>query len=244
MKKAMMSITVFIFLIICGCSSKNQQQPTQIRVLNAMPADLEVSFTPKKWGEIKENFHIGKNEKIPYRSLPSGKYEILVSAKDELLKKTFGLAGGEKYTAIFYGKPSFSSRINQETFTHKMHYIFEGSENYTKNGFLPGEMVFRDKIKLKKGSTSVRVFHAAVGVTPVNVKLRQGKKSKKIASKLAYAHPVLSNQIKSGEKTIEVYLGNAPKPLITKKFSFQSKKAYIIVLLNENGKPAIKILEN
>lgn len=244
MKKVVIVISVFILLIICGCSSEGKQQ-TQIRILNAMPADLDINFSPKKTGDTNENFQIGENEKTGYSSLSSGTYEIAVnSKKDELLKKTFGLAGGEKYTAIFYGKPSFSSRKNEEIFSHKMHFIFEGSENYTKNGFLPGDMVFRDKIKLKKGSTSVRVFHAAAGVTPINVKLREGKKLKKLASKLAYAHPVLNNQIKSGEKIIEVYLGNAPKPLITQKFDFKSKKAYIIVLLNENGKPSIDILEN
>lgn len=246
MKKAIIGIPVFIFLVlISGCTADSKKQETQIRVLNTMPADININFTSKKSKNNTENFRITRSENTGYRSLSSGKYEIAVNAKkEELLKKTFGLAGGEKYTAIIYGKPSFSSRKNEETFSHKMHFIFEGSENYTRNGFLPGDMVFRDKIKLKKGTTAVRVFHAAAGLTAINVKLREGKKSKKIASKLAYAHPVLSNQIKAGKKTIEVYLGNAPKPFIAQQFDFQSEKTYIIVLLNKNGKPSIQILEN
>ncbi len=245
MKKAFLYLSVTAFLLLAGCAGKSQKQNTRVKVLNAMPSNIEMKYSPKRSDVNDENIQLKQNEVTAYRELPPGRYKISVASKgDELLKKTFGLAGGEKYTQIIYGKPSFSSRKNEETFTHKMHYIFEGSENYTKNGFLPGAMIFRDQIKLKKGSTSVRVFHAAAGLTSINLKLREGKNSTKIASKLTYAKPVLSNLLKSGEKTIEVYLGNAPKPFIEKKFEFQSKKAYIIVLLNENGKPIIKILEN
>lgn len=245
MKKVFLNISVLTFLLLAGCTGKSQKENTRIKVFNAMPADISMELTKKKSNSASENISVPKTENTEYRSMPNGVYEISVKSNgDELLKKKFGLAGGEKYTQIIYGRPSFSSRKNEETFTHKMHYIFEGSENYTKNGFLPGEIMFRDKMVLKKGATSVRVFHAAAGVTPINLKLREGKKSKKIAKKLAYAKPVLSKRIKSGEKTIEVYLGNAPKPFIEQKFEFKSKKAYIIVLYNKDGKPAIKVLEN
>lgn len=245
MKRVFFNISLFILLMLNACAGKSQHEKTQIKVFNAMPADISMEFQNKKSGNNSENIDIPKTDYTRYHSMGPGIYEISVrSQNDELLKKQFGLAGGEKYTQIIYGRPSFSSRKNEETFSHKMHYIFEGSENYTKNGFLPGEIMFRDKMVLKKGSTSVRVFNAAAGVSPINLKLREGKKSKKMAKQLAYAKPVLSKRIKSGEKTIEVYLGNAPKPFIEQKFDFKSKKAYIIVVYNLDGKPAITVLEN
>ncbi|AVR46312.1 hypothetical protein C7S20_14140 [Christiangramia fulva] len=245
LNKIFLRLLSSVILMIAGFNAQCQNQPAEIKVLNATPQELQISFDQKKANSNSLKLDIHSNEVTAYKQLPSHKYSIIVASnEDELLKKTFGLASAEKYTQVIYGIPSYSSRKNEETFTHKMHYIFEGSENYTKNGFLPGIMTFRDKFKLKKGATAIRVFHAAAGVTPINLKLREGKKTTNIASKLSYAKPVLIKQIKSGEKTIEVYLGNAPRPFIEKKFNFQSQKAYIIVLINVNGKPAIKILEN
>lgn len=236
---------ILALIIVTGCGRKNEEQTASVKVFNAMSEKMSLEFREKNVHTPSKSLELDPLEASEYNTLPGAVYEINVKTNSkELLQKKLGFAAGEKYSAIIYGNPEFSSHKNENTFSHKLHYIFEGSENYTKNGFLPGDMVFRDKIKLKKGASSIRVFNAAVGSSPINLELKDGDKTKKIAKKLAYAKPVLSNTIKSGQKTLELYLAGAPDPLIKKDFNFQSKKAYIIIVVNEKENLGLRILEN
>ncbi len=236
---------ILSFILLAGCSWQKEQKNASIKVFNGMPQRMSMDFRAENESKPAKSLALKSLDASEYIQIPGAIYKINVNTNSrELLEKKIGLAAGEKYTAIIYGKPELSSHKNENTFSHKLHYIFEGSENYTKNGFLPGDMVFRDKIKLKKGISSIRVFNAAVGRSPINLELKDAEKTKRIASKLAYARPVLSSKINSGSKKIELYLAGAPDPIITQEFNFKSKKSYIIIIINEKENLGIRILEN
>lgn len=207
-----------------------------------MAENLKVNL---KTSKNSDEFDLKKNSLSRYHYLDPDIYEILVDTDEKsLLKNKIGLAAGEKYTTIIYGNPNISSKLNEATFSYKLHSIFEGAENYSKNGFLPSQIVFRDEIKLKKGLSALRIFHAAAGISPITVKIGDNKSSKKLVSTIAYPKPILSEHFNAGNKTVEVYMKDAPEPIIKKEFIFESEKSYLIIFSKMEENPSIKILEN
>ena len=234
-------------LFFCGISScsnsAQQEKQVQITIFNAMQNKLKAEFSSGNSGS-KEEMTAPPVSNSGYENFSPAVYRLKLWSNDKaLLEKKIGLAANEKYTAIIYGRPDFQRQVNQSNFTHKMHYVFQGSENYTKNGFLPGMILFRDQVKLHKGYCQIRVFHAAAGFSPVTVKLKSPQKTKKLISALAYPRPMQGKTISSGEKEVQLFLKGAPEALLSKSFSFEEKKVYTIVICAVDGKLDFKILE-
>lgn len=231
---------------IMGCkNTSSREKIAQVRIFNAFGQEAQAEFSNKKTGQSSKSIEVGPQQTSEYQQFDPSTYKFRISSKNkELLKKEIGFAKNEDYTLILFGTPEFSSKTNQTTFSHKMHYIFEGEENYTSNGYLPNYKVFRDKIKVKKGFCVIRVFNAAVATTPINIRLNTPKKSKKLASKLAYAKPMQGKSVKVGKKKMELFLKGAPKPILSKEFDFKSKKIYTIVVYKEKQQLKWKILES
>lgn len=234
-------------LLFCGmisCSnSAEKERPVKLTIFNAMPQKLKAEFSSEK-NNIKKEITASPEANSGYTDFSPAIYRLKLWSNDKaLLEKRLGLAANEKYTAIIYGKPDFLKELNQSDFTHSMHYIFQGSENYTKNGFLPGMMLFRDQVKLRKGYCQIRVFHAAAGYSPITIKLKTPEKTKKLTSSLAYPRPMQGKTIASGEKQVQLFLEGAPEALISKKFDFEDKKVYTLIICSVNGKLDLKILE-
>ncbi|MDX1543745.1 MAG: hypothetical protein R3214_07355 [Christiangramia sp.] len=247
MKKVISNIfCLLIILFTMGCSKKSQKTyEAQLRILNATLDDIQVQVESSNKDKFKHQIEIKGNGSSGYISLPGEVYDLRINSQQKfLLNKKAGLAPQEKYTAIIYGKPEFSSKVNEASFTHKLHYVFEGAENHTKNGFLPSHSLFRDKIKLKKGISSLRAFHAAVGISPIKINIKADKKSQKLTKGLAYGKPEVGKHFKAGSKKVEVYLKGSMKPIIEKDYTFKSQKAYLIVFLEKQEGLGIEILEN
>ncbi|PTX43164.1 hypothetical protein C8P64_1690 [Christiangramia gaetbulicola] len=234
-------LLILILIASLSCNRKTDKHDPEFRVYNSTNSALTIQMNKQ---ESSTGIEIAEKQTSEYQLLDPGIHNMEVKSSKSLLEHKIGIAAGEKYTCIIYGDPAQSSKINDATFSYKLHNIFEGSENFTKNGFLPSYMVFRDKIKLKKGLSALRAFHAATGMSPVTIKVKDGKSSKSLAKGLAYAKPVLSKHIKSGVKTLEVYWKGAPQPVISREYDFKSEKSYIIIFYNKENKPGIEILEN
>ena len=240
--KILSSIWILILLVFVSCNTKTKKDAPEFRIYNSDNENLTAQLSTEK---SSEEIELKGKHLSEYQKLDPAIYDLQINTKNKsLLQHKIGLAAGEKYTYIFYGDPEISSELNDATFSYKLHSIFEGSENFTKNGFLPSYMVFRDNIKLKKDFSALRVFHAAPGMSPVNVKIKDDNSSKSIAKGLAYGKPVLSEHIESGSKAVEVYWTGAPKPFLIKEFDFKSEKSYIIIFVIKEDKPTIDILEN
>ena len=242
MKTDFLKYLLVSFLFI-ACNQKKNNKSPELQVFNAMPASVEAKYSAKSSGDIQ----IPQDELLQYFPVEEAIYHFEINSEDkELLTKKIGLAKNEKYTMILFGLPSLSSEVNQETFTHKAHFIFEGSENFEPNGFLPNSFIFRDNMKLKKGSAAIRSFHAATGTSPVTIKLKNPKKdqTKKIVSGLKYASPQLTKRIESGKQQIQVFLSGSPKPVLEKSVDFKSKKVYTLILYGKDGDLKLKILED
>lgn len=240
-------------LLICllagfpfGCKKSSQgQKIARVRIFNSFSQQANAEFSNKKTGQEYKNIEVGSYQNSEYKRFDPATYKFRIASKNkELLKKELGFAKNEDYTLILFGKPEFSTKTNQTTFSHKMHYIFEGEENYTPNGYLPNYKVFRDKIKVKKGYCVIRVFNAAVANTPVSLRLNTPKKSKKLASKLAYGKPMQGKSVKRGKKKVELFLEGAPEPILSRDFEFKAKKIYIIVIYKEKQELKWKFLES
>ncbi|TBW29137.1 hypothetical protein [Gramella sp. KN1008] len=246
MKKVASHIAwIFIILLTIGCSEKSQKtNNAEVRIFNATLEGIQVEVESSK-NQHSEKMKIEEGGCSDYISLPGEIYDLKIhTQKKFLLNKKSGLAPNEKYTAVIYGKPEFSSKVNEASFSHKLHYVFAGAENHTKNGFLPTHSLFRDKIKLKKGVSSLRAFHAASGIAPIKIKIKTDKKSQKLTKGLAYGKPVLGKHFKAGSKKIEVYLKGSTEPILEKEYTFKSQKAYLIVFLEKQDGLGIEILEN
>ncbi|WP_252114021.1 hypothetical protein [Gramella jeungdoensis] len=237
---------LFIILFTLGCSNKPQEtNGAELRIFNATLDNIQVQVESSKTDKFKQQLEIKGNGSSEYISLPGEIYDLKVHSKQKyLLNKKSGLPPQEKYTAIIYGKPEFSSKVNEASFTHKLHYVFEGAENHTKNGFLPTHSLFRDKIKLKKGISSLRAFHAAAGIAPIKIKIKTDEKSQELTKGLAYGKPVLGKHFKAGNKKVEVYLKGSTEPILAKEYTFKSQKAYLIIFLEKEDGLGIEILEN
>ncbi len=243
-QKMMMSrfTLILIFFVVVGCS-KPTEELTSIRYFNAMNSSIEATIKDKD--ETVHKANLEPYSTSPYQSSKGSKYSLMINdANKMLLDHEYGFAGDEKYSVILFGKPEFSSRTNQSTFTHNLHHIFAGAENYTTNGFLPSIMVFRDKVKLKEELSSIRSFHAAPGVSPVSIQIKDQNGSKTIAANLKYAKPIMSQRIRSGKKKVELYLANAPEPVLKKEFDFKSKNSYLIIVIENKGHIDFRILES
>lgn len=239
-------LTCLILGFTLGCKkSSSGQKISQLRIFNTFSQEARAEFRDKKTGQISKSIETLAYQASEYKKFDPSTYQFRINSQNqELLKKELGFARNEDYTLILFGVPEFSSKTNEATFSHKMHYIFEGEENYTPNGYLPNYIVFRDKIKVKKGYCVIRVFNAAVANTPINIRLNSPKKSKKLASKLAYAKPMQGKSVKTGKKKMELFLEGAPKPILSKEFEFKSKKVYTIVVYKEKQELKWKILES
>lgn len=238
---------LLLSLLFCGitsCSNSAQQEkPVQLTIFNAMPQKLKAEFSSVSKDEKKEITAL-PDSNSGYSSFTPAVYRLkLWSSNKALLSTRLGLAANEKYTTIIYGRPDFLTQMNQSDWTHTMHYIFQGSENYTKNGFLPGMMLFRDKVRLQKGYCQIRVFHAAAGFSPVTIKLKTSEKTKQLVKGLSYPRPMQGKKISSGEKEVQLFLEGAPEALDTKSFQFKEKKVYTIIVCSVDGKMDFKILE-
>lgn len=246
MNRLIRALLIIVCFGIVSCSgSGKKDREAQLSVFNASQQEMTAEFRAEK-GQDSEEISLSPFENSGYKKLSPNTYNFTILSKEKaLLEKKIGLATKEKYTAILYGKPELLHELNQSTFGHKMHYIFQGSENYTKNGYLPGLMVFRDKVKLRKGNSQVRAFHAAAGISPITIKLRkpEKQKGKSLIKGLDYPKPMMGKKIKSGDKIVELYLKGSPEPLIEKAFDFESKKVYTIVVYKDQQKLDVQILE-
>ncbi|MEO2129406.1 MAG: hypothetical protein ABGW91_14645 [Christiangramia sp.] len=221
------------------------QNKTEIRVFNAMNSSASVKFQADK--ASSKSLNIGSERVTDFQQLHPAKYQFRVHSNSKnLLQKELALAKNQAYTIIVFGRPELSSEVNQQIFRHKMHYIFEGSENFTANGFLPSYFVFREKVKLQKGAAAVRAFHAAAGTGEISITLNEPGKdqTKNVASKLKYASPVMSTRIEAGSKGVQVFLGNSPEPVIQQQYDFKEQKDYIFIITGKNGKLDLHILED
>ncbi len=239
MNKRFYVLSILVLLSL-SCQNKKDVSP-QFRMVNTSDKSIKIDVSAKQKGQ--KVFEITPFSVSDYKSLPANIYKLAILAdKKPVLNKEYGLASEEKYTAIFYGKPDLSSTLNQQTTTNKLHYIFAGSENHIKNGFLPKLFLFRDRIKVNSGQSSIRIFNAAVGTSPLTVRLKRKNESKQLVKELAYGKPMLSTSVKKGKVTLEVLLSNSPKPILTKQLTLESKKIYTLVILKNEENISVKVL--
>ncbi len=239
--KIIFSLLISISIASCSTSDK-KSDVARVIILNAFQKPLQARLDSKNQNQ---QIKLEAFQNSDYLDLSPDLYTLhIISENKKLLKEKLGLAKNEKYTIIFYGDPGFSSEVNQSDFTHTMHFIFQGAENFTKNGYLPGMYVFRDQIKVKQGYSQIRVFNAGLGMTPISIKLKSSGSSQKLSSSLAYPKPMLGKPVSSGRKKVELFLGKSPRAIFSKEFDFQSKKVYTIVVFLKDKKPEFKILKN
>ncbi len=231
-------------MLFLACSDNaNNRKAARLKIFNATSNSIDANLESKS--EDHPAFKVAEFNSSEYESLIPDIYKLSLNTNNQpIIQRKIGLSSGEDYTLIFYGKPEFSSEVNEATFSHKLHYVFEGAENYTKNAYFPGTIVFRDNIKLKKGTSALRAFHAAPKIAPVTIKIKAKKSSMALAKNLAYGKPVLSKHMKSGYKTIEVFMAGSSNPIIKQDYEFKSQKTYILVIEGGSQKPNLKILKN
>lgn len=235
-------IVFFLIGLIYSCQKQAKNKP-EFRLANTTNTPIKVDLTNKK--TVENSFQINSFSTLNYQSVTPNSYKVIIAANNNkpILKKEYGLASEEKYTAILYGKPGLSSTTNQQTNNDKLHDVFAGAENHTKNGFLPKLFLFRDRISVTKGSASLRIFNAAVGTSPLTFQLKRNNTTKKLTKGLAYGKPMLSTAVKKGKIQLEVLLSNSPKPILTKEINLESKKIYTIILFKKETDISVSVLK-
>ncbi|MFD1095866.1 hypothetical protein [Salegentibacter chungangensis] len=235
-------IILLISSLFISCSGKTgKYEKSRIRFFNATEREIEFKLSSNSAETI--NFNTAAFSDSSYRPLQPSVYDLEIwSGSKILLKRKLALAKDEKYTLVFYGRPRLSDTMNQARFSYKMHRVFEGEENNSKNGYLPGYKVFSDQVHLKKSYSRVRVLNAASGFSPISIKLDENGNKKKLVSGLAYPKPMQGKTIKGGNRPVELYLSSAPNPVLYKNYDFRSGRVYTIVVFHKDQKLDFKIL--
>ncbi|MGC1308305.1 MAG: hypothetical protein WA885_13840 [Phormidesmis sp.] len=170
------------------------KSPAQIRVGQFIAdTELTVQFQPQSdKADAVTLSNLRYKQISDEQSLPTGRYIVTVRSKDQiLLRSTYGLATGDRYTLLLYGIRSEQTAMNPHTFMAQLKHILGGVDTHTANGYLPQMRVLSDQLIMLSTAPQIRLMHLAPGVVPLEVTLQASGKSL-LSKTLTYAG---SNQV-------------------------------------------------
>lgn len=180
-------------LLMAGLwSTAAAKAPAQVRVGQFMPnAELMVQWQPQSGGQATTLSNLTFKQISGYQSLPAGRYTLTVHVENQvLLRSTYGLGAGDRYTLALYGILPASPATNPHTPMARLKRIFGGAEAPIVNDYLPQMALLHDRVSSQTDAPRVRLVHLAAGIAPIRVEIKGG------------ANPLLSRHLaypRSGE---------------------------------------------
>ncbi|MBK0378925.1 DUF4397 domain-containing protein [Mucilaginibacter segetis] len=240
------NLFIYIFISAFICCKSERNPTTQIKVINALQ-DVEKVEVTVKCENREAVFYPQFGTDQSFKVLPSGMANIDVKADGKLiLHKEFGLGNAGKYTFLLEGVPGLSKKVNQQTFSDKLHTVFSGAESSQPNSFLPRIILIRDVTKVKSGQSKLRFINAFAGAEPLTLTITD-KNNEKINFTQAYPAMGTFKPVSAGVYHLQLKFSNEQHAVIDENTNLKQGYFYTAVLTGDiigNKRAKLLLLEN
>lgn len=162
--------------------------PAQLRVGQFIPnAKLTVQLQSQSGSQTATTLsNLTFKQISKYQSLSPGRYTLTVQTENQvLLRSTYGLGAGDRYTLALFGILPEQTATNPHTFMAQLKRIFGGAEAHIVNDYLPQMRLLHDKVSRQTNAPQVRLVHLAPGIVPLKIEI-QGSAKTVLSKQLAY----------------------------------------------------------
>ncbi|PSN18096.1 hypothetical protein C7271_14335 [filamentous cyanobacterium CCP5] len=184
------------------------KEPAQVRVGQFIAnAELTVQLQPQSGEQTAAILsNLTFKQISDYQSLPPGRYTLTVQAENQvLLRSTYGLGAGDRYTLTLYGLRPEQPVTNPRTFMAQLKRIFGGAEANAVNDYLPQMALLHDRASSQSDAPQVRLVHLAAGIVPITMEI-QGVAKPLLSKQLAYPRASEAESVEGNVKGLAIAL--------------------------------------
>ncbi|SDK12800.1 DUF4397 domain-containing protein [Microbulbifer yueqingensis] len=232
---ARLLVILLFSLALASCSDPAKENATRLRLANFLWGTDQVQVLLYRGEKQEKEVRLSYGSLSKYHSLEPGRYRLrVVTGKQAILEKTFGLGTRESYTLFIAGISTGPQKLNRQTLDNKLHTLVEGSATRTDNGYLPQVLLVNDFFVKEKHKGQFRVINLMPGATHLEGKLIKGD-SKEFSSTLKYFHSSHTKPVPTGELQLELLFSGSPLRVIREPVTIRQQVLNSFFIIPRKG---------